>query len=100
MQVPAVDFLAWFKSLNLQAGDIVHVKADIEGAEVDILEAFLADDTNQICLWSQFWTEYHASIFPDKNSAEYKRHSEFEKSFPGEFEKKCGRMPWPNGVLH
>lgn len=98
VKVPAIDFLAWFKELELQAGDIVHLKADIEGAELDIIEAFLADDTNQICFWSQFWTEYHASIFP-KDSAEHKRHSEFEKTFPKEFEKKCGRMPWPNGVL-
>jgi len=98
VKVPAVDFLAWFKSLELQAGDIVHLKADIEGAEVDIIEAFLADDTNQICFWTQFWTEYHASIFP-KDSTEYKRHLQFAETFPRRFEEKCGRMPWPNGVL-
>ena len=98
VKVPAVDFLAWFKGLKLQAGDIVHLKADIEGAEIDIIEALLADDTNQICFWYQFLTKYHASIFP-KGSDKHRRHSALKKTFPKAFKKKCRRMPWPNGVL-
>ena len=98
IKVPAVDFLAWFKSLQLQAGDIVHMKADIEGAELDIIEAFMADTTNQICLWSQYWSEYHSRIFPN-GSEEQRRHEAFEKSLPGRFEDKCGRLLLPNGVL-
>jgi Methyltransferase FkbM domain len=99
IKVEAIDFFAWFQRLDLQHGDIVHLKADIEGAELDIIERFLADDeTHQICFWSQFWTEYHAAIFP-VGSPEHVRHTQFETTFPLRFEEKCGRPLWPNGVL-
>jgi FkbM family methyltransferase len=99
IKVETIDFLRWFKNLQLQAHDIVHIKMDIEGAELDIIEQFLQDDdTNQICFWSQFWTEYHKTIFPI-GSIEYERHAQFEKTFPLRFEEKCGRPLWPNGVL-
>jgi FkbM family methyltransferase len=93
IKVETIDFLRWFQQLQLQTHDIVHIKVDIEGAEMDIIEHFLNDDdTNQICFWSQFWTEYHKTIFP-------KGSDEYEKTFPLRFEEKCGRPLWPNGVL-
>jgi FkbM family methyltransferase len=88
--VNTVDFLAWHQALNLQEGDTVHIKIDIEGAEVDILEVFLADPTNQMCYWHKFWNEYHKNIFPE-GSPDYLVHEAFENSFPSRFEAKCGR---------
>ena len=97
--VPTLNFLDWHKSLNLQDGDIVHIKMDIEGAEVDILETFLnpAETTNQICYWELFWNEYHKTIF-DIGTPDYVRHEQFEMTFPRRFEEKCGRPLKPNVV--
>lgn len=94
--VEAVDFLAWHKALNLKPGDSVHMKIDIEGAELGIIEQFLMhDDTNQICYWDAFWMEYHKLIFPP-GTADYIEHEKFENEFPARFQQKCGRPLWPN----
>ena len=93
--VPTADFLVWHKSLNLQPDSIVHMKIDIEGAELGILEKFLDEDTNQICYWQSFWYEYHKDIF-EQGTEEYLLHEKFEQEFPGRFEEKCGRKLWPN----
>lgn len=96
--VPAIDFLEWHKSLQLQPDDIVHIKMDIEGAELDILETFLEKDpTNQICYWELFWNEYHKEIF-QRNTPEYIQHEKFENTFPQRFEQKCNRQLQPNVV--
>jgi FkbM family methyltransferase len=93
--VPTVNFLQWHKELNLQPGDSVHMKLDIEGAELDIIEAFLNDDTSQICYWDVFWIEYHKTIF-SPGTPEYAQHETFETTFPTRFQEKCGRPLWPN----
>jgi FkbM family methyltransferase len=95
--VATIDFLAWHKALNLQPNDIVHMKMDIEGAELGIVQAFLADDTNQICYWQAFWNEYHKEIF-EQGTADYLAHEKFERDFPQQFAQKCGRPLWPNDV--
>ena len=97
--VPTLNFLDWHKLLRLQKGDIVHIKMDIEGAEVDILETFLhpSETTNQLCYWELFWNEYHKNIFV-KDTPEYKQHEQFELTFPQRFEAKCGRPLKPNVV--
>jgi FkbM family methyltransferase len=97
--VPTLDFLQWHKELNLQLGDVVHMKIDIEGAELDIIENFLSnDDTNQICYWDIFWIEYHKTIF-EIGTNEYNQHEIFEKNFPNRYLAKCGRPLWPNVYL-
>lgn len=94
------NFLEWHKELNLQLGDSVHIKIDIEGAELDIIEDFLDNDpTNQICYWDIFWIEYHKNIFP-KNTSEYKRHEIFENELPARFAAKCNNKTlYPNVPL-
>jgi FkbM family methyltransferase len=97
ISVESINFLEWHKAMNLQPDDRVHIKMDIEGAEVDILEQFLNDTTNQICYWELFWNEYHKEIFkPD--TEEYKKHEAFENTFPERFQEKCGRPLLPNVV--
>jgi FkbM family methyltransferase len=96
--VPAADFFKWHTELGLQPGDSVHMKLDIEGAELGILEKFLADETNQICYWDVFWIEYHKEIF-QPGTPEYAQHDELEKTFPKRFEEKCGRPLWPNEFI-
>jgi FkbM family methyltransferase len=98
LTVPSIHFLEWHKALQLQANDIVHMKMDIEGAEMDILNEFLdRDETNQICYWELFWNEYHKTIFqPD--TTEFKQHEQFENTFPERFQQKCGRPLLPNVV--
>lgn len=95
LTVDTVNFLEWHKSLQLVKGDSVHMKMDIEGAELDIIEAFLQDDTNQMCYWDAFWMEYHKEIFL-KGTADYEIHENFENNFPKQFEVRCGRPLWPN----
>lgn len=94
--VDTLDFLEWHRSLGLQKGDIVHMKMDIEGPEMDIIDRFMNHDpTNQICFWHVFWIEYHAEIF-EKGTPAYEAHTKFERELPSQFEKKCGRKLWPN----
>jgi Methyltransferase FkbM domain len=98
IEVPTLDFVEWHKSLNLQEGDVVHIKLDIEGSERDILEKMILQESHDICHWDVVWIEYHKTLF-EYDTIDEKTHRWFEKDFPKMFQIKCNRPLVPNAAL-
>jgi Methyltransferase FkbM domain len=108
--VETLDFVDWFRKLNLRERDRVAMKMDIEGAERDIMLKMLeplpygldeepptdaGGKTQQqalspACLVDTMWMEYHKAIFPDGSDL-YRQHEAFQREFPLLFRKRCGR---------
>ena len=63
VEVSGIDFSAWVKN-HCTAEDTVIVKLDIEGAEYNVLEKMILDNT--IDLVDHFYIEWHSRFFPNK----------------------------------
>ena len=67
--VPSIDFSSWLKK-NINLGDEVYLKLDIEGAEYEVLEKMFSDDT--IHLIKKLYIEWHWTKIP---SVSEERHN-------------------------
>ena len=63
IRVPQVDFLKFLKSKQDQHGEIAFLKMDIEGAELDLLEAM--DRAGLMSMVRCMVVETHEKKFPD-----------------------------------
>ncbi len=96
VDVLRVNFPEWLEGLALRAGvDQFNFKIDIEGAELDIMEALLSPPSNPeapICAAGLIEMEFHKNIFQE-GTKDYVKHEKFENDFNDMFEAKCGRPP-------
>lgn len=77
--------------LDIHENDTFVLKIDIEGAELDILDEMLTDESNRIlCYTDLIKMEYHKEIF-DEGTYLYMKHEALEKAFPISFKEKCGK---------
>lgn len=64
VQIPCLDLSEWIKNKSKDISFLA-VKLDIEGAEYNVLEKMIKDET--IDLVDHLFIEWHARFFPDKN---------------------------------
>ena len=74
----------------MKESDQVIVKMDIEGAELEILQAMLRTGQDVLCSMNTLIIEWHKEIF-EKGTEMYKMHDEFENGFPTEYNLICGK---------
>jgi len=58
-----VDLLRFARDLNLQPGDELFVKLDIEGAEFAVLERMLTEGSDVLPFMKHMWIEWHERYF-------------------------------------
>eukprot|EP00927_Polykrikos_kofoidii_P036352 TRINITY_DN30693_c0_g1_i1.p1 TRINITY_DN30693_c0_g1~~TRINITY_DN30693_c0_g1_i1.p1 ORF type:complete len:391 (-),score=65.77 TRINITY_DN30693_c0_g1_i1:17-1189(-) len=69
VEVEAVDFAMWLRSLRLSHDDTVVVKMDIEGAEVPLLRSLLDAEDDVVCLIDNWFVEWHSWMLAKGPSA-------------------------------
>lgn len=82
--VPCIDFSSWIRR-NFSTSDQIIVKMDIEGAEYDVLEKMVAEDTIRDI--SVLYVEWHAHKFAGLGP---ERHERLLRSIPEAVEIR----PW------
>ncbi len=62
-EVPCVSLLTFLRSLQLEEGDEVHIKLDVEGAEFKVLKHLLANGADVLPFIKRMWVEWHGRYF-------------------------------------
>lgn len=70
LTVKCIDFSQWLKLLcnSFKNNCIITLKLDIEGAEYEVLQKMINDDT--ICLVNKLYVEFHSETLPEKKEIE------------------------------
>ena len=78
-EVEAIDFSKWL-SENIKPDDYVVMKMDIEGAEYDVLERMIRDETYKLI--DKYYVEFHEWCFADTKTYE-SRKKRIMRTIPG-----------------
>ena len=80
LKVPSIDFSKWIKK-TFKKSDYIVVKMNVEGAEYEVFEKMLADNTLEYI--NEIYVQWHWS----KMGYNYKKHKEIKKAVKAAVEK-------------